>query len=360
MPRTSDTRQDYSPRERSIIRRILEIFDVVSVPLLAMFLLSNRDIDPSYGLTRSKRVRLVFKMYRNTRRIDVSTSFRAHVAMAAKILEVPASVDGVIVECGCWRGGTTANLSLVADIVGRQLIAYDSFEGLPPPTPGDRWASELATGAFDGALDVVRDNVKRYGAVKRCEFRKGWYNETLSGHTEPIIFLYADVDYQQSLHDVVVNLWSHLIDTGYFFIDEYMRLDYCALFFSEKWWRTYFDRPPPGLMGPGTGIGVGQFFLGPRRSHPPLQAAKSVAYTRKDFFGMWDYYPEEEPEVRSGGGQGAAHGPDGWTLTVKTIEEVHEKGLERAILDQLAAGQNVEKIEEAIRRKTEGIESSTS
>ena len=67
------------------------------------------------------------------------------------------------------------------------------------------------------------------------------------------------------MHDCVVNLWPHLSTQGYVFIDEYIRLDYCALFFSERFWRTYFDRPPPGLHGRRHRDRVGQYFLGPLR-----------------------------------------------------------------------------------------------
>ena len=124
------------------------IYEFVSVPILAIFVLGDQRIRDDYGLTRRAKLRLVMRMYRNTRRIETGISFRAHVAMAAKILAIPPAQKGTIVECGSWRGGTTANLSLVADIVDRRLIVYDSFEGLPEPAPGDRWAHAFGTGAF--------------------------------------------------------------------------------------------------------------------------------------------------------------------------------------------------------------------
>jgi hypothetical protein len=44
---------------------------------------------------------------------------------------------------------------------------------------------------------------------------------------------------------------------------------------------------------------VGPYYLGPwsERGDTPLQNAASVAYTRKDFSGYWDFYPEEAPAV---------------------------------------------------------------
>lgn len=237
----------------------------------------------------------------------------------------------MIVEAGCWKGGTTANLSLVADIVGRDLVVYDSFEGLPAPSEGDRWAPAMGEGAFRGGLEEVRANVARCGVVERCQFRKGWFSDTLAGHTEPIVAAFLDVDYQASLHECVLGLWPHLVDRGYMFIDEYTRLDYCALFFSERFWRTYFDRPPPGLMGAGTGAAVGQYFLGPYRGKPPIQEPNSVAWTRKDFYGEWDYAPDDGPAAPLPGGPGAAHGPEGWTTTT-VPSQVHAKAKFRALL----------------------------
>lgn len=314
----------YTKRERRVMRAIRNAYEILSLPALVVFLLSNRRFDPTYGLSRRRRVQLVWRMHRNTKAIETGTSVRAHVAMAAKIFEVPASVEGTLIECGCWKGGTTANLSLIAAATGRTLIVYDSFEGLPPPTRGDRWAHSLGTGAFRGDLDTVRGNVEAHGAIDSCEFRKGWFADTLSGHTEPIVACYIDVDYQQSLHECVLHLWPHLRDSGYLFIDEYTRLDYCALFFSERWWREYFDRPPPGLMGAGTGVAVGHYFLGPNRGLPPMQQPRSAAYTRKDFYGMWDHYPDANPQVRPGGGPGDATSADGWLVTDVSVRERQE------------------------------------
>ena len=267
-----------------------------SFPIVVLFLFHDRRIHPSYGMTWPNKLRLAWRMYRNTKHIHTGTSYKAHLAMAVTLLEIPPSTKGVVVECGCWNGGSTANLSLVCAIVGRELIVYDSFEGMPAPQPNDKWAVESATGFLRGDLEVVRENVRRYGAVEQCQFRKGWFSDTLPGHKERIVLAYLDVDYEASMHDCVVNLWPHVVPQGYVFMDEYSRLDYCAIFFSERFWKEYFDTAPPGLMGTGSGIGVGQYFLGPKRVlGRPLQQALSVAYTRKDFYGLWDYVPAEDP-----------------------------------------------------------------
>jgi hypothetical protein len=289
-----------TPIERLKIRLRVggrRLFDVVTLPAAIVLLLSGDRFDPSYGLTWRRRFALGFRMYANTRRIQTGTDVRAHLAMAAKLFEIPPSVEGVVVECGTWKGGTTTNLSLLCEVVGRDLIAYDSFEGLPAAPANDKYAWPEGTGLFDGSLEEVTRHVATWGAIDRCTFRKGLFSETLPHHDDPVVLCFLDVDYASSLHDCVINLWPHLTRQGYVFIDEYVRIDYCALFFSERWWRRYLGTTPPGMMGVGTGVGVGQHYLGPFTERPLAQTPISVAYTRRDFSGLWDYDPENPDEV---------------------------------------------------------------
>jgi O-methyltransferase len=281
--------------DRFVMPKLRSAYERLSLPILVLFLFYNRRIQPSYRMSWPRKVKLASRMLRNTRRVDTGTSYRAHLAMAVKLLEMPPTTKGVVVECGCWLGGSTANLSLICDIVGRKLVVYDSFEGLPPADPNDKYAHPFGEGYFKGGIDVVKENVRRYGAIECCEFRKGWFKDTLFAHREPVVLCFLDVDYQSSLHECVLHLWPHVAPRGYVFIDEYTRLDYCALFFSERFWKDQFNTAPPGLMGAGTGVGVGQYFLGPLKGRPLIQAPTSVAYTRKDFYALWDYVPADGP-----------------------------------------------------------------
>jgi O-methyltransferase len=265
-------------------------------PATVLFLLYDPRHQPAYGLTWRRKIQLAYRMWRTTRHVTTGTSYKAHLAMASKLLEVPPEVDGVVVECGCWHGGSTANLSLICDAVGRDLIVYDSFEGLPPPEPGDRYAKHEATGMLKAGVDEVRENVRRFGVLERCTFRKGWFEDTLPDHAEPIVLAFLDVDWQASLDDCVTNLWPHLTDKGYVFIDEFVLTDYCALFWSERYWRTRFGTTPPGLIGSGSGVGTGGYFMGPYEEWNWIQDPTSIAYTRKDFSGHWSFYPEDAAE----------------------------------------------------------------
>jgi hypothetical protein len=89
-----------------------------------------------------------------------------------------------------------------------------------------------------------------------------------------------------------------LTDKGYIFIDEYVGLDYCSIFYSETYWKKYFDRTPPGLIGAGLGLALGEYYIGPynERDDHPSQHANAAAYTRKDFSGYWTFYPADKKE----------------------------------------------------------------
>ena len=276
-------------------RFLMKAYHVLSVPISIFFILNSRSIHPSYRMSWYRRFQLGFTMFLNKARIQTGTSYTSHLAMALKILETPPETLGDIVECGTWKGGSAANLSLVCKIVRRKLKVYDSFQGLPQGEPGDRQAT-YAKGDYCGTLEEVKENIRRYGAIECCEFVQGWFNETLSRDDSPVLLAFLDVDLEASLDTCVRNLWPRLAERGYIFIDEAIGVDYCALFYSEKYWTKHFGRTPPGLVGAGLGLALGEYYIGPweEAGAHPTQHASAGAWTRKDMSGYWAYYPEEQ------------------------------------------------------------------
>lgn len=237
-------------------------------------------------------------MFMNTVVISSGSSYKGHLVMALKLLETPPGISGIVLECGTWKGASAANLSLVCKITGRKLKVYDSFEGLPDVRKGDREAKYYSKGDYYGSLAEVQRNIRRYGAIEHCEFIKGWFEDTLPKLDEPILLAWLDVDLEASLETCVRYIWPHLVDEGFIFTDECVAIDYVALFWSEKWWKVRFNRYPPGLIGAGTGLGLGNYYIGPWAQHSdyPLWHAGTCAYTMKSMSGYWSYYPEEESE----------------------------------------------------------------
>ena len=274
--------------------QINKLYAILTAPISVLLILSSKKIHPAYRMNFLRKLVFGFKMMRNKLYIPTGSTFKAHLAMALKILETAPEVPGDILECGSWKGGSAANLSLICEITGRKLRIFDSFQGLPQGDPRDRQAT-YNKGDYCGTLEEVKSNITKFGAIEKCEFIKGWFHETLPQLNTPVLLAFLDVDLEASLHECVKHIWPHLVDDGYIFIDECVDLDYCALFFSERWWRNHFNRTPPGLIGAGCGLPLGEFYVGPYSeiaAHPG-QHASTGAYTRKSFSGVWTFYPDE-------------------------------------------------------------------
>lgn len=277
-------------------RLILKAYYVLTVPIAIFFILNSATIHSAYRIGFFRKYALGLKMFLNKLRIDTATSYKSHLAMALKIFETPPETEGIVLECGTWKGGSAANLSLVCKIAGRKLHIYDSFEGLPEGEEGDREAPGYLAGQYAGTMDEVKRNIKKYGDIDSCVFVQGWFKDTLPDLAEPVLLAFLDVDLEASLECCVRNIWPRLTEKGFIFIDEYVSLDYCSIFYSERYWKTFFDRTPPGLIGAGVGLPLGEYYIGPwsEKDDHPLHHPNAGGYTRKDFSGHWVFYPKDE------------------------------------------------------------------
>jgi O-methyltransferase len=249
---------------RLIARRIpYALVTIFLLPIVARRYFRRRTgID--YNVTLPRKLRLLATMIRNNVRVPSASNFISHVLMAAEILNVPPETPGVIVECGCYKGGSTVNLSLVAAMCGRRLHVFDSFEGLPEPDAGDAGHVVMAEGlvrtytpgAYAGTLNEVKSNVRRFGAPAASTFHKGLFSDTLPEFDEPVVFAYLDVDLATSEKTCVRHLWPLLVPGAFVFTDEAHHLEIAELFFDRQWWKDELHSPPPGLVGAGSGLGL--------------------------------------------------------------------------------------------------------
>src|SRR4051812_48189904 len=77
---------------------------------------------------RGKLVRHLLDAHEN---ILCAHTHQEMVRIVRAIFSVSDDRPGCIVEAGCFKGGSTAKLSIVAAEVGRRLVVFDSFEGIP-------------------------------------------------------------------------------------------------------------------------------------------------------------------------------------------------------------------------------------
>lgn len=224
---------------------------------------------------------LAGKMLRNNRAIPTGSSFVEHLVIATKALSIPADAEGAIVECGCYKGGSTANLSLVAGLCDRDLVAFDCFEGMPAPDEADSEHLLVAServhtyeeNSWSAPLREAADNVETYGDPSAVTIRPGYFEETMPAFDEPVALAFLDVGLRSSAETAVRELWPLLADDCYLFTHEAKHMEIAALFFDGAWWRERLDADPPGLVGAGSGLGL----------HPtPNGFSSLLAYTVKN------------------------------------------------------------------------------
>jgi O-methyltransferase len=127
-------------------------------------------------------------------------------------------MEGVIVEAGCYKGGSTAKFSLAAAIANRKLFVIDSFQGIPKNTePHDKdifgGGAKFPEGRYCGTLDEVKANVQRFGRIESCTFVEGWFEDTLPTFKEKVAAVYIDVDLASSTRTCLKHFYP-LLERG--------------------------------------------------------------------------------------------------------------------------------------------------
>lgn len=183
------------------------------------------------------------------------------VLMAEYILNL--NKDGPIIQCGSFKGGCTAKLSLLAQRTKRSLYVCDSFQGLPASKSKEESFLEghagspnfaFSAGEYKGSLGEVRENVKLYGSIDTCIFVPGLFNDSLGGLDVKPAFVFIDVDLISSARDCLKYLWPKLIPGGYWFTHEAVFPQYIKGILDVTWWQETLRESPPVIFGAGSGL----------------------------------------------------------------------------------------------------------
>ena len=151
---------------------------------------------------------------------------------------VDHKIEGDIVECGVWRGGSmqaVARVLAARAVTDRELHLFDTFEGMPPPTPvdvkvgGASAAELLRTHSRDhhiwaiADLEDVRDGMARTGyPAERIHYHPGRVEDTLPELApERIALLRLDTDWYASTRHELQHLYDRLVPGGVLIIDDY-------------------------------------------------------------------------------------------------------------------------------------------
>jgi len=223
------------------------------------------DAGKEYGVGRLRKWRLGRKIIKNNRQVKSLSSWQQHLLMAEEILLLPESLKGDVIECGCFNGASTVNLSWACALTHRRLFVCDSFAGLSQPDQEEKYEvlSDLNSyyvykkGDYssDGGLEGVKQNVAQYGRPEVCRFVKGYFNETLKDlETDKIAMVFEDADLASSVKDCLIHLWPKLQEGCKFYCHEPFSVNVVAVFYNQQWWQENFKTECPGFYGSGKGI----------------------------------------------------------------------------------------------------------
>lgn len=149
-----------------------------------------------------------------------------HGALAAT---TAMGVPGDFIETGVWRGGASIFARGFYKICkeDRTVWVADSFEGLPPPTPGkypaDRGSMFHTEPILKVSLEEVQENFRSYELLDdKVKFLKGWFKDTLpKAPIEKLSVLRLDGDMYESTIQALDALYGKLSVGGYLIIDDY-------------------------------------------------------------------------------------------------------------------------------------------
>lgn len=187
-------------------------------------------------LHTTKYAPIYFKYRRST--LVGQWPYMENLALVADALREPALANGVIVECGTWRGGMAAGLIEVGG-AGRHYLFCDSFEGLPPARDIDgeaakAWQTDTASPRYVNNCGVSVQEFERTIRRTNISFdhvviKKGFFSDTFPTFETPAIsILRLDADWYDSTMQCFEKFWDHVIPGGLIIVDDYYTFEGCC------------------------------------------------------------------------------------------------------------------------------------
>lgn len=179
------------------------------------------------------------------------------LTIARSIFLIPSSIKGVVIEAGSYKGGSTAKLSLVANTVGRKLVVFDSFQGIPSNKEVQTHNRNkkiffiLPEGIYKGSLNEVKKNIERYGAPGICMYKKGLFEQTMPKFHKQAAAIFLDVDLASSTRTCLKYLYPLLQPGGILFSHDGYFVSTANVFKDKKFWKKEIGITPPFIRGIG-------------------------------------------------------------------------------------------------------------
>jgi O-methyltransferase len=147
-------------------------------------------------------------------------------------LHAGLKVEGDICEFGVAQGATSKLLASELFDSDRHLFLFDSFEGLPPPSPEDVLIDDIfqlgSMDRYQGIMTSPESEVReKLSAIdfpaQRTHIMKGWVEETLARDDAPrkVAFAYVDFDFYAPIRTALEFLERVMPVGGRIVVDDY-------------------------------------------------------------------------------------------------------------------------------------------
>lgn len=180
------------------------------------------------------------EIYKKVRPYTMTSPERIFTLCEALTYLQKNKIEGDVVECGVWKGGSMMAVALTLlslDDVDRDLYLFDTFEGMSAPTDDDvdiaglsaKKLLEVSDKAKDesvwcnAALDGVKEVIESTGYPRdKTHFIKGMVEQTIPNFApDKIALLRLDTDWYESTRHEMEHLFPRLSKGGVLIIDDY-------------------------------------------------------------------------------------------------------------------------------------------
>lgn len=179
------------------------------------------------------------------------------IMIARMLASRPARRGEIIVEAGCWQGGSSAKFSILCRLLDYRLHIYDSFAGV------ERIGAEPGAHDFSGEYaspkSVLVENLRRYAEPDVCLIHEGWFAGTLKhGVSGPVRLAYIDCDLAKGTLEALEGIVPSLVDDGIVFSQDFHIRPVRALLEDRTTW-SRFDRGAARITKIGRCLAVIRF-----------------------------------------------------------------------------------------------------
>lgn len=191
------------------------------------------------NIPRDMEVEFV-EIYKKTKDFTMTSLWRLYSLYQAVRYLTEYGIEGDVVECGVWRGGSCmlmAHALLAAGDTSRRIYLYDTFAGMSRPGELDRrsrdggeqltrWQVSQREGYNEwcfASLEEVRENLYATGYPRESLiFVQGEVQETLPATApQAVALLRLDTDWYESTYHELRHLYPRLVRKGVLVIDDF-------------------------------------------------------------------------------------------------------------------------------------------